>query len=116
MDNGVDDEWQLRISVHDSDIATVEYQPSGRATGRFYMGFQPRDYYEDPMASDPVDLIAESECFSDWASTVVGKEISAEEVRVMMADDDVVEPEDTFVEETVNRLLTRLDLPLPPWL
>ena len=61
------------ISVHDSDIATVGYRPSECATGRFYLGFQPRDYFEDPTASDPVDLRAEAECFSVWASTVANR-------------------------------------------
>jgi hypothetical protein len=43
MEDEATDEWQLRITVHDSDIATVDYQPSECASGRFYLGFQPRD-------------------------------------------------------------------------
>lgn len=115
MDDEATDEWQLRISVHDSDIATVEYRPSECAMGRFYLGFQPRDYFEDPAASDPVDLRAEAECFSVWASTVAGRDVPAEELMAMMAAEDI-EPEDAFVEDTVILLLTRLGLALPDWL
>ncbi|SDP16146.1 hypothetical protein SAMN04487914_104159 [Arthrobacter sp. ok909] len=115
-DDEAADEWKLRISVHDSAIATVDYRPSECASGRFYLGFQPRDYFEDPAASDPVDLPAEAACFSVWASTVAGADVPAEELMAMMAAEDVVEPEDVFVEETVIRLLARLGLPLPAWL
>ena len=115
-DDETADEWKLRISVHDSDIATVDYRPSECASGRFFLGFQPLDYFEDPAASDPVDLPAEAACFSIWASTVAGVDVPAEELMAMMAAEDVVEPEDVFVEETVIRLLARLGLPLPAWL
>lgn len=115
-DDEAADEWKLRISVHDSDIATVDYRPSACASGRFFLGFQPRDYFEDPAASDPVDLPAEAVCFSVWASNVAGVDVPAEELMAMMAAEDVVEPEDVFVEETVIRLLARLGLPLPAWL
>lgn len=47
---------------------------------------------------------------------VLGIDISPQEVRAIMAEEDVGEPLDTFVEDTLNRLLTRLDMPLPPWL
>jgi hypothetical protein len=110
------DHWDLRVSVHDSDIATIEFKPSGSAAGRFYLGFQPRDYFNDPADHDPVDLAAESEGFSQWAAIVLGKEISPTEVRAVMAEEDVDEPVDTFVEDTVTRLLTRLGIPLPLWL
>jgi hypothetical protein len=116
MDNDGDNDWDLRVSVHDSDIATIEYQPSGTAAGRFYLGFQPRDYFDAPNDHDPVNLASESEGFSQWAALILGKEIFTLEVRAMMAGEEVDEPEDTFVEDTVTRLLTRLDIPLPPWL
>jgi hypothetical protein len=80
------------------------------------LGFQPRDYFNDPADHDPVDLAAESEGFSQWAAIVLGKEISPTEVRAVMAEEDVDEPVDTFVEDTVTRLLTRLGIPLPLWL
>lgn len=116
MDSNGQTDWDLWVSVHDSDIATIEYQPSGSAAGRFYLGYQPRDYFDAPADHDPVDLAAESEGFSQWAAMVLGKDISPQEVRAIMAEEDVDEPVDTFVEDTVTRLLTRLDMPLPPWL
>ncbi|UTT71368.1 hypothetical protein NMQ03_09955 [Arthrobacter sp. DNA4] len=116
MNSDGGNDWELRVSVYDSDIATIEYQPSGSATGRFFLGFQPRDYFDDPNDHDPVDLADESENFSGWAALVLGKDISPQEVRAIMAEEDVAEPLDTFVEDTLNRLLTRLDMPLPPWL
>lgn len=64
--------WLLRISVHDSDIGTIDYRPHEGASGRFYLGFQPRDYFENPDASEPVDLVAVSNSFSAWASAAVG--------------------------------------------
>lgn len=54
--------------------------------------------------------------FFQLGGNCLGKEISAEEVLALMAAEDVVEPEDIFVEATLERLLTRLNLPLPPWL
>lgn len=63
-----------------------------------------------------MNLAAESEGFSQWAAVALGKEISAKEVRAMMAEEDVYEPVDTFVEDTVKRLLTRLQIALPAWL
>lgn len=116
MDSDGQTDWELRVSVHDSDIATIEYQPSGWAAGRFYLGFQPRDYFDDPGDHEPVDLAGEAEGFSQWAAIVRGRDISPEEVRAMMAEEEVDEPVDTFVEDTVTRLLNRLDMPLPPWL
>lgn len=56
-------DWDLRVSVHDSDIATIEYHPSGSAAGRFFLGFQPRDYFDDQVDHEPVDLASESEGF-----------------------------------------------------
>ncbi|QOT19318.1 hypothetical protein [Paenarthrobacter sp. YJN-5] len=110
------DGWQLRLSVHDSDIATIDYRPHEGASGRFYLGFQPRDYFENPDASEPVDLVAESERFSAWVTEVAGLAVPAEELRAFMAVEAVEEPEDTFVEDTVVRLLGRLSIPLPEWL
>lgn len=114
--NEAADNWQLRISVHDSDIATIDYRPHEGASGRFYLGFQPRDYFENPDASEPMDLVTESESFSAWATEVAGVIVPAEELRAFMAVEAVEEPEDTFVEDAVVRLLRRLNIPLPEWL
>ena len=75
-----------------------------------------RDYFENPDASAPVDLVAESESFSAWAAAVADVDVPAEELRAFMAVEAVEEPDDTFVEDTVVRLLGRLNIPLPEWL
>lgn len=106
----------VRLSVHDSDIATIDYRPHEGAAGRLYLGFQPRDYFENPDASAQVDLVAESESFSAWAAAVAGVKVHAQELRAFMVVEAVEEPEDTFVEHTVVRLLGLLNVPLPEWL
>ena len=114
--NGESSDWQLRISVHDSSFAAVDYRLDSVVAGRFYLGFQPRDYFEDPSARDPVDLAVESSRFSRWASIVLGTEVDPSDLLSMMAAEDIAEPADVFVEDTVVRLLDRLRMPLPAWL
>ena len=103
----------LSIEVQDGDIATVDYLPAPEGLGRFYLGFQPRDYFDDPAESDPVDLDAEAEGFAEWALLVGAVDVEPKHVRRLLAADKVDEPEDTFVEETVERLVRLVGLPIP---
>lgn len=103
----------LRVDIHDSDIATVDFAPAVAGRGRFFLGFQPRDYFEDTAASDPVDNDAEAEAFVDWATETLGAEVSVDQIRFLLADDGVEEPNDAFVEDTVRTLLSAIGLPLP---
>jgi hypothetical protein len=115
-----DGEWRdeptaeafLAIDIHDSDMATVDFRSASTA-GRFYLGFQPRDYWADPEASEPVDAAAEAARFSAWASELLQRNVSADEIRALLAEDGVEDPEDDFVEETVLRLVQLLRLPVP---
>jgi hypothetical protein len=102
----------LAIDIHDSDIATVDFR-SATAAGRFYLGFQPRDYWEDPDASDPVDADSEAAGLGSWAHEVLGVSVPAEQIRPLLAEDGVKEPDDEFVEETVMRVIQLLRLPVP---
>lgn len=104
--------YRLRLDVHDSDIATVEYAPAPPGRGRLYLGYEPRDYFEDETASTPVDRDAESEAFAAWVLDATATVIEAERVLPLLA---VVgeEPEDLFVEETLVRLLTLARLGVP---
>lgn len=102
----------LAVDVHDSDIATVEFRCAS-ANGRFYLGFQPRDYWEDADASDPVDADSEAVGLSTWAAVVLGVSVPAAQIRPLLADDGVEDPVDDFVEETVLRLIELLRLPVP---
>ena len=117
-----DGEWQdhgggsseLVVDIHDSDIATVDYRPAPPGLGRFYLGYQPRDYFEDPDASRPLDVPAEVDGFVGWARTTLGRAPRAEDVRDLVAEDGDTVPDDDFVEDTVARLIQLLGLPLPP--
>jgi hypothetical protein len=102
----------LTVEVHHGDIAVIDYAPSPTSAGRFYLGFQPRDFYDDPAESEPVDIDAEAEGFAAWAELVGVDDVQPGEVRRLMAVEGQ-EPEDTFVEETVVRLLRLVGLPLP---
>jgi hypothetical protein len=108
-----EDEW-LSISVHDSDIATVEHRRRSGEEGRFYLGFQPRDYFEDGDASEPVDLDAQAQSFAAWVKEVAGADVGPDRIRALMASDDEDEKQDTWVEDTVKRLLELAGLPQPP--
>lgn len=102
----------LTVEVQHGDIAVVDYAPSPTSAGRFYLGFQPRDFFDDPAESDPVDIDAEAEGFAAWAELVGVDDVQPGEVRRLMAVEGR-EPDDTFVEETVVRLLRLVNLPLP---
>jgi hypothetical protein len=113
VDGADTEDGDLTIDIHDSDIATLAYEPSS-GQGFFYLGFQPRDYFEDEEASARFDLDAEASAFASWANEVLDVEMPAGQIRPLLADDEEEEPDDDFVEETVGRLLSLLRLPLPP--
>jgi hypothetical protein len=103
----------LRIDIHDSDIATVDYRPAGIGHGRFYLGSEPRHYFESPDENERVDAAAETAGFIAWADRVAGVALTAAQLSPLFADPAGAEPEDIFVEDTVVRLLRLLGLPLP---
>ncbi len=105
---------ELVVDIHDSDIATVDYRPAPPGLGRFYLGIQPRDYFADPDASRPLDIPAEVDGFIGWAERTLGRAPYPEDIRELVAEDGIEEPEDDFVEDTVARLIRLLGLPLPP--
>ena len=107
-------ERELVVDIHDSDIATVDYRPAPPGRGRFYLGYQPRAYFDDPEASKPVDVPAEVDGFLGWAADTLGVTPSAEDVRELVADADAGPPPDDFVEDSAARLILLLGLPLPP--
>lgn len=104
----------LSIDIHDSDIATIDYRPvSAPATGRCFLGFEPRNYYEDPSASAPVDRAAEAAGLAAWAATATGARVTPDDIEQMLATNEDTDPEDVFVEQTVIRLLTALGVAIP---
>ena len=117
-----DGQWQQRssgagpelvVDVHDSDIATIDYRPAPPGLGRFYLGHQPRDFFADPEASQPVDVPAEVDAFVGWAAQTLGRAPEADELRPLVAEGGAGDPGDEVVEDTVVRLLDLLGLPVP---
>jgi hypothetical protein len=104
---------ELVLDIHDSDIATVDYRPAPPGLGRFYLGYQPRDYFSDPDASWPVDAPAEVEAFVGWAEQTLGSAPDPADVSMLLAEDGGVPTED-FVEDSAATLIALLGLPLPP--
>ncbi|WP_346622411.1 hypothetical protein [Blastococcus montanus] len=105
----------LMVDVHDSDIATVDYRAADATGGRFFLGHEPRVYFDEPDASAPVDTDAEAAGFARWVRDAVGTEIEPTEVRRLMASPDGAPPTDEVVEHTVERLLVLSGLPVPEW-
>lgn len=102
----------LRLAIHDSDIATIDFAPAPKDRGRFFLGFQPRDYFEDPAASADVDNDAEAQAFAHWANQELAAKVVASDIP-LLAEEDVAEPADLFVEESVRKLLSAIGLPPP---
>jgi hypothetical protein len=105
----------LLIDVHDSDIATVDHRAADATGGRFFLGYEPRIYFEEPDAGAPVDTRAEAEGFARWLLESEGKNVDADEVQALMASPSGAPPADDVVEQTVEKLLTLAGLPLPAW-
>jgi hypothetical protein len=105
----------LLVDVHDSDIATIDYRAADASGGRFYLGYEPRIYFEEPGAGMPVDTRAEAEGFARWVKETAGADVDPEDVRRLLASPDGAPPADDAVEETVEKLLELAGLPLPEW-
>lgn len=105
----------LLVDVHDSDIATIDYREADASGGRFYLGYEPRIYFEEPDAGDPVDTRAEAEGFARWAEEATGTDVDPDEVRRLMAASDGAPPADEVVELTVDRLVQLAGLPPLDW-
>ena len=105
----------LLVDVHDSDIATIDYRAADASGGRFYLGYEPRIYFEEPDAGHPVDTRAEAQGFADWVRDTEGADVDPTDVQRLMASPDGAPPSHDFVEETVEKLLALAGLPLPEW-
>ncbi len=105
----------LLLDVHDSDVATVDYRSPDASGGRFYLGYEPRFYFDEADAGSPVDTQAQAEGFTRWVRDAGGRDVDPAEVRPLLASPTGTPPEDETVEETVERLLGLAGLPLPHW-
>lgn len=106
---------QLAISIYDSDYATVDFVSRAGARGKFYLGFEPADYFDDPRASERVDPEHEAEAFADWARHATGRSVEATSVLELMAMPGRTPGDDPFVETVVANLLTLVGLEEPDW-
>lgn len=114
-DGAPDGTPRLTAKVHDSDFVTVDYAPAlADGSGRCYVGFEPRHYFEDDTASDPVDVDAEARGLAAWAADVRGTVVDPDVIRPLLASPDAAdESPDVFVEAALVRLLLALGLPVP---
>jgi hypothetical protein len=107
----------LMVDVHDGDITTVDYRFDDATGGRFFLGYEPRVYCEQPDAAPPVDTGSEAAEFTRWVRDATGRDVEAADVRRLMAAPDGSPPSDDAVEETVDRLIELTGLPPldSPW-
>ena len=105
----------LLLDVHDSHVATVDYRRADASGGRFFLGYEPRYYFDEPGAASPVDTAAEAEGFAAWVHEAGGQPVDPDEVQRLMASPDGAPPGDETVQETVERLLGLAALPAPDW-
>ena len=107
----------LLLDIHDSDIATVDYRAADASGGRFFLGCEPRFYFEESDAAESVDTSIESAGFAGWVKETTGRDVDPADVQALMAptggpparDDEVV------VEFAVDRLLGLAGLPPLDW-
>jgi hypothetical protein len=106
----------LLVDVHDGDVATVDYRFADASGGRFYLGYEPRVYFEQPDAAPPVDADVEAAGFARWAREAGESDVDEEEVRrLMAAPDGAPPPEGVAVQDTVDRLVALAGLPRVDW-
>jgi hypothetical protein len=105
----------LLVDVHDSRVATVDYRMADASGGRFFLGYEPRFYFDEAGAGTPVDTGAEADGFARWAREATGTDVEPAEVAALMASPEGAPPTDERVEETVERLCALAGLPTPDW-
>ncbi|GAA2384310.1 hypothetical protein [Dactylosporangium salmoneum] len=128
-----DAEYWLHVDIHDSDIATITYNPAGPGSGVAYLGLTPRTYFEDPNASLPTDAHREAAGLAAWwagrqdGATDADRDAKTASLRPYLAEDlgpkdnDSDDEEDEeeedrddasiFVEIKTDRFLVTLGLP-----
>lgn len=126
-----DEPW-LFVSIHDSDIAALQYAPSGAGTGQAFLGLTPRDYFDDPRASDATDPVREGLGLAAWARRATGATLDPSTVEGFLAADltgdetgtgdldlssfeltDGLDEAEVFVELKVAQLLAVMGVAVP---
>ena len=112
----------LSVYIHDSDIATVRYEPIGLGSGTAYLGYTPRTYFDDESASVPADVLREAEGLAFWLARQQGRSDESElrdliasflagDTREQQFND--LDDAGIFVEVKVSRFLNAVGLPVP---
>jgi hypothetical protein len=120
--------WLL-LDIHDSDIASLFYQPTGVGSGTAFLGVTPRVYFGDDSSSGPTDRHREAEGLTTWWELVHGRLVEPADRAAMVAqieayladdaepdldlNDDDLDDAEVFVEIKAGRFLTALGLPVP---
>jgi hypothetical protein len=120
----------LVLDIHDSDIGTVLYRPTGPGSGVAYLGTTPRVYFEIENDEARTDPQREANGLATWWELIHGRHAEATERDAKAAelltylagdvdldlddsDDDVdLDDGDVFVEIKAARLLVALGLPI----
>lgn len=122
----------LSLYIHDSDFATVRYEPRGPGTGTAYLGCTPRTYFGDESAPETTDVLRDAEGLALWLTRQQNRNDAAE-LRELIAsflagdfpeqqsgehaDDGEgagdLDDGDIFVEVKVSRFLTAVGLRVP---
>jgi len=105
----------LIVDVHDSDVATVDYRFSDATGGRFFVGYEPRFYFDELDAAAPVDTEAEAQGFARWVRQAEGRDVDPADVQQLLASPEGTPPADDAVEDTLARLLDLAGMPRPEW-
>ncbi|RBY93563.1 hypothetical protein DQ237_17415 [Blastococcus sp. TF02-8] len=105
----------LIVDVHDSGFATVDYRRADASGGRFYLRYEPRFYFDDADAADPVDAPAEAEGFAGWVREATGTAMDPADALGLLASPAGAPPVDEVVELTVERMIALAGLPALEW-
>ena len=97
----------LLVDIHDSRIATIDYRAADASGGRFFLGYEPRFYFDEPDAGHPVDTAAESQGFTAWVKDVTGTDVDPTAVAQLR----VVAQSDEGLPQAVDRVRQRAARP-----
>ena len=99
-----------------ADIATVDYRAADALGGRFYLGYEPRIYFEEPGAGDPGRHPRRGGGLRRAGRRRRRTPTSTPtDVQRLLASPEGAPPADESVELTVEKLLELAGLPLPEW-
>jgi len=124
----------LTVEIHDSDIATITYEPAGPGSGIAFLGDTPRGYFDEEDASEPTDTAREAAGLAQWWALIHDEGAVGTKERELVAylaedseasggtaapaeeeldDLDEIDEGEIFVEIKAARFIAALDLPVP---